>query len=125
VHAQIDAQEWEALKTAHRRQAQYRVKLGSDFGALIFDPPVLSIRVGDQVKFVNNAGFPHNVILDEDQLPDGINAYSTEYEALMREDYLNAPGEWFQVTYTRPGVYHYYCEPHQGAGMTGQIIVNP
>jgi plastocyanin len=124
-YTQIDAQEWGALKTAHRRWAEYRVKLGADNGALVFDPPVLSIRVGDQVTFVNNAGFPHNVVLDEDRLPDGAyNSYSYHTGALTHEDYLNAPGESFTAKFDLPGVYHYYCEPHQGAGMTAQVIVN-
>ena len=40
-----------------------------------------------------------------------------------REDYLNAPGETFKMTFNTPGTYGYYCEPHQGAGMKGKVIV--
>ena len=37
--------------------------------------------------------------------------------------YLVQPGEHFDVTLTVPGVYDYYCTPHEGAGMVGRIVV--
>ncbi len=33
------------------------------------------------------------------------------------------PGEAFSVTLQAPGVYDYYCVPHEHAGMVGRIIV--
>ncbi len=44
-------------------------------------------------------------------------------DSLNHEDYLNAPGESVTSTFKTPGEYSYYCEPHQGAGMAGKIIV--
>ncbi|MBX6322056.1 MAG: hypothetical protein IRY94_09535 [Rhodospirillaceae bacterium] len=38
-------------------------------------------------------------------------------------DYLVNPGDHFAVTLTVPGVYDYYCLPHEAAGMVGRIIV--
>ena len=37
--------------------------------------------------------------------------------------YLMEPGSSFSVTLTVPGVYDYYCQPHEVAGMVGRIIV--
>ena len=37
--------------------------------------------------------------------------------------YLVNPGDSFQVTLTVPGVYDYYCAPHEHGGMVGRIIV--
>jgi plastocyanin len=37
--------------------------------------------------------------------------------------YLVNPGDHFDVTLTVPGVYDYYCMPHEGAGMVGRIVV--
>lgn len=37
--------------------------------------------------------------------------------------YLVHPGEYFDATLTVPGVYDYYCTPHEGAGMVGRIVV--
>lgn len=46
-------------------------------------------------------------------------------EAAMPWDsgYLVNPGNHFEVTLTVPGVYDYYCMPHEAAGMVGRIIV--
>jgi len=98
--------------------ARADVKLGSDSGGLVFVPDSVTIKAGETVKFVNNAGFPHNIIFDEDSVPDGVNA-----DSLSREDYLNAPGEEYSVKFEKAGTYGYYCQPHQGAGMKGSITV--
>lgn len=83
-------------------------------GALVFEPASLTVAKGESITFVNNAGFPHNVVFDEDEVPEGVNA-----EAISHEDYLNAPGETFAIKLDTAGSYSYYCEPHQGAGMAG------
>jgi len=98
--------------------ADATVKLGADSGALVFDPASVTIKAGDTLTFKNNAGFPHNIVFDEDAVPSGVNA-----EALSHEEYLNAPGETYSLKLAQPGRYLYYCEPHQGAGMAGTIIV--
>ena len=94
------------------------VKLGSDNGSLVFEPAAVTIKAGESVTFKNNAGFPHNIVFDEDAVPEGVKA-----DALSHEDYLNAPGETYTVKLTTPGEYGFYCEPHQGAGMAGKITV--
>nr|P00300.1 RecName: Full=Plastocyanin [[Chlorella] fusca] len=94
------------------------VKLGADSGALVFEPSSVTIKAGETVTWVNNAGFPHNIVFDEDEVPSGANA-----EALSHEDYLNAPGESYSAKFDTAGTYGYFCEPHQGAGMKGTITV--
>lgn len=37
--------------------------------------------------------------------------------------YLVNPGDHFEVTLTVPGVYDYFCTPHEAMGMVGRIIV--
>jgi plastocyanin len=37
--------------------------------------------------------------------------------------FLVHPGAHFDVTLVEPGVYDYYCAPHEAAGMVGRIIV--
>jgi len=98
--------------------AKAEVKLGSDSGSLVFVPDSLTIKAGESVNFVNNVGFPHNVVFDEDEVPDGVNS-----EAISREDYLNAPAETYSVKFEKAGTYGYYCEPHRSAGMKGKIVV--
>jgi len=94
------------------------VKLGGDNGELAFVPSSVTIKAGDTVTWTNNAGYPHNIVFDEDEIPDGANA-----GALSHEDYLNAKGQQVSSKFDTPGSYSYYCEPHQGAGMQGKVIV--
>lgn len=94
------------------------VKLGADNGSLVFDPATVTIAKGDTVTWTNNAGFPHNIVFDADEIPAGSNA-----DALSHEDYLNAPGESHTAKFDVSGEYPYFCEPHQGAGMVGKVIV--
>jgi plastocyanin len=37
--------------------------------------------------------------------------------------FLVRPGAHFDVTLVEPGVYDYYCAPHEAAGMVGRIVV--
>ncbi|XP_062097190.1 plastocyanin [Humulus lupulus] len=97
------------------------VLLGSSDGALVFEPKEFSISSGDKIVFKNNAGFPHNVIFDEDEIPSGVDASKI---SMSEEDLLNAPGETYAVTLTEKGSYSFYCSPHQGAGMVGKVTVN-
>merc|ERR1711935_1168050 len=94
------------------------IKLGGDNGELGFFPNKITVAKGETVEFVNNKAFPHNVVFDEDNVPSGVNA-----DAISHEDYLNGPGEKVTNKFDTPGTYGYYCEPHQGAGMQGTIIV--
>jgi plastocyanin len=45
------------------------IKLGSDSGALVFEPATLTVAKGEKITFVNNRGFPHNVVFDADEIP--------------------------------------------------------
>merc|ERR1712048_399234 len=95
------------------------VKLGSDSGGLVFVPDTTNIKSGETVVFKNNVGFPHNVVFDEDAVPEGVDAGK-----ISKEDYLNAPGETVEVKFDKAGTYEFYCEPHRGAGMKGKIVVS-
>lgn len=35
----------------------------------MFEPSSITIAKGESVSFVNNAGFPHNIVFDEDAVP--------------------------------------------------------
>ena len=45
------------------------IKMGGDTGALVFEPSNVKIKAGESVTWTNNAGFPHNVVFDEDEIP--------------------------------------------------------
>ncbi|GMH04645.1 hypothetical protein Nepgr_006485 [Nepenthes gracilis] len=76
------------------------VLLGGDDGSLAFVPGNFTVSAGEKIVFKNNAGFPHNVVFDEDEVPAGVNAATI---SMSEEDLLNAPGETYSVTLTEKG----------------------
>lgn len=97
------------------------ILLGGDDGSLAFVPNSFSVSPGEKIVFKNNAGFPHNVVFDEDEIPSGVDASKI---SMSDEDLLNSPGEIYAVTLSEKGEYSFYCSPHQGAGMVGKVTVN-
>jgi len=94
------------------------VKMGSDAGQLVFLPDEIKICKGDSVTWVNNKGGPHNVVFDEEAVPSGVNA-----ESISMDDQLGDEGATYTKKFDVSGTYSYYCEPHRGAGMNAQLIV--
>jgi plastocyanin len=86
------------------------VKMGSDGGQLVFEPKVVTIKVGDTVKWVNNKAFPHNVIFDG-------------HEELSHKKLAQKPKAELESTFNEAGEFSYYCSPHRGAGMQGKVVV--
>lgn len=86
------------------------VKMGSDSGQLVFAPKVVTIKVGDTVKWVNNKAFPHNVIV-------------IDHPELSHKKLAQKPKAELESTFTEAGEFSYYCSPHRGAGMAGKVIV--
>ncbi|PZV14327.1 MAG: plastocyanin [Pseudanabaena sp.] len=86
------------------------VKMGSDGGQLVFEPKVVTIKVGDTVKWVNNKAFPHNIVFDG-------------HEELSHKKLAQKPKAELESTFNEAGEFAYYCSPHRGAGMAGKIIV--
>lgn len=98
------------VATAPAAAQTVSVKMGADNGMLAFEPATLEIKAGDTVQWVNNKLAPHNMVIEGK--PE-----------LSHKDLAFAPGETFEATFTEPGTYSYYCEPHRGAGMVGKIVV--
>lgn len=71
-----------------------------------FSPAVLTINTGDTVKFVNQDDETHTASATEGAFDSGP---------------LN-PNATFSYTFTKAGVYHYYCRIH--TSMKGTIVVS-
>lgn len=100
--------------------AAIQITLGSDDGGLAFVPQNFEVAAGEKIIFFNNAGFPHNVVFDEDEIPAGVDASKI---SMPEDELLNAKGDTYVVTLTEKGAYAFYCAPHQGAGMVGKVTV--
>lgn len=86
-----------------------------------FDPIGVLIVPGQTVRWVveenvhtSTAYHPRN-----DNHPLRIPARALPWDS----GYLMNPGDHFEVTLRVPGVYDYFCRPHELAGMIGRIIV--
>ena len=86
------------------------VKMGSDGGQLVFEPKVVTIKVGDTAKWVNNKAFPHNVVFDG-------------HAELSHKKLAQKPKAELESTFNEAGEFAYYCSPHRGAGMQGKVVV--
>ena len=87
-----------------------------------FRPQGLAIAPGTTLRFVNrDAGNSHTATAYHPDLfgrprriPEG---------AMPWDSGFLLPDEAFEVTLERPGLYDYYCLPHEMAGMVGRIVV--
>ena len=85
------------------------VMMGSN-GNLIFEPADVTISAGESVHFVNNMLPPHNVVVED-------------HPELSHEALAMMPGEEFDITFPDSGDYTFWCAPHKGAGMIGNVHV--
>lgn len=92
--------------------AEHEVKmLSSNKGEMmVFEPPVLKIKPGDTVKWVNaNPG--HNTVSIDEMTPAG----GISWNGKMNEE--------VSVKFDVEGIYGYKCTPHYILGMVGLIVV--
>ena len=94
----------------------------SDGSHVWFDPMGLLVRPGQAIRWINrdpgnshSATAYHPANFDRPQrIPKGAAPWNSD---------LLLPGESFGVMLTVPGIYDYYCLPHEHAGMVGRIVV--
>lgn len=88
-----------------------------------FDPIGLLVKPGDTVRWVNtDKGNSHTATAYHPdnferaiRMPETANPWDSDF--LL-------PGESFEWEFSVPGVYDYYCIPHEHAGMVGRIVVD-
>jgi plastocyanin len=87
-----------------------------------FRPHGLAVAVGTTIRFVNRD--PGNSHTSTAYHPDNFDRSRRIPKAARAwdSDFL-LPDDSFEVTLKVPGVYDYYCIPHEMAGMAGRIVV--
>ncbi|WP_227130897.1 plastocyanin/azurin family copper-binding protein [Halorubellus salinus] len=73
-------------------------------------------RRGDTVEWVWSSG-GHNVVADT--TPEGSDWTGTMDAPTAVYDAGHAYSHTFEIA----GTYSYYCNPHRGSGMTGEVVV--
>lgn len=72
-----------------------------------FDPSLITVTVGTTVIWRNVGQQSHDVNARDDSFHSG----------------TLGPGMTFTYTFTKPGRYAYYCIPHEGDGMFGEVDI--
>lgn len=100
---------------------EIRMRSSADGGRAWFDPLGLLIAPGTLVRWVVEA----NVHTATAYHPaNGGRSLRMPPQALPWDSgYLVEPGESFTLAFEVPGVYDYFCLPHEHAGMVGRLIV--
>lgn len=86
-----------------------------------FDASGLAVSPGTTVRWVLHSGVHSTTAYHADlhgrstRIPSGARAWDSGI--------LTRSGAAFEVTLEVPGVYDYYCLPHEAAGMVGRIVV--
>lgn len=92
----------------------------SDFERYV--PDTVRIRVGQAVLWINGSNLVHTVTdVPADAAQPG-DAVLPAGAAAFDSGYLK-PGMVFEYVFRIPGVYHYFCSPHEQDGMVGTVIV--
>lgn len=87
-----------------------------------FDPIGIRIRPGQVIRWINrdpgnahtSTAYHPSAFDRPRRVPEGAAGWNSGY--LL-------PGEAYEVMLSVPGVYDYYCIPHEHAGMVGRIVV--
>jgi plastocyanin len=86
-----------------------------------FDPVGVFVEPGTRIRWVvkenvhtTTAYHPKNG-RHSLRIPEGAEPWDSGF--------LVNPGDHFEVTLTVPGVYDFFCQPHEAAGMVGRVVV--
>jgi plastocyanin len=94
----------------------------TDGAEVWFDPVGLWISPGQTVRWTNrDPGDSHTATAYHPDIK-GRPRRSPKDAKPWDSDFL-LPDESYSVTLSQPGVYDYYCRPHEHAGMVGRIVV--
>jgi len=97
-----------------------------------FLPAEYEVSVGDTVIWKNTSDAYHTVTVYETLIPDdaeyfasgGYESQAAAYDAWDDRGGRLGTRETFEHTFEIPGTYEYFCIPHEGAEMTGEIVVS-
>jgi plastocyanin len=105
---------------AEANVVEIRMLSDEDGGHVGFDPIGVLLRPGQTVRWRCEANYHTATAYHPSnggrslRIPRGAEPWGSD---------VLVPGETFQVTLTVEGVYDYFCEPHEHAGMVGRLIV--
>ena len=78
-----------------------------------FAPDPLEVEAGTTITFTNEDAIDHTVTAGTREAPE-----PDTFDGSLPEQ-----GATFELTLDEPGTYDYFCQIHDGPGMTAQIVV--
>ncbi len=87
-----------------------------------FDPIGLRVEAGTAIRWTTRQNVHTATAYHPDNDDHSLRIPKTAQP--WDSGYLVEPGDRFSVVLTVPGVYDYYCAPHEHAGMVGRIVVD-
>jgi plastocyanin len=109
--------------------ATHDVNMVLEGSAYKYVPEQLTIKAGDQVRFHNVSGGPHNVSFWADSIPAGaadpLKAGMPDQMAPLEGQLVTEPNGVYSINFAGvpTGEYKYYCLPHLALGMKAKITV--
>jgi len=92
--------------------------------ALKFVPAKVTIPAGTTVEWYNASDLVHTVTDDPAKAARSRDAVLPEKAETFDSGNIRT-GARYRHRFTAPGIYRYFCMPHEGTGMVGKIIVTP
>ena len=89
---------------------------------LRFLPDTVRIRAGQAVRWENTSDLPHTVTADPAKAALRSSVRLPERASPFDSGTLD-PGRVYVRVFDVPGVYKYFCIPHERAGMVGWVVV--
>ncbi len=89
-----------------------------------FVPATVTVHVGETVEWRNTSVLVHTVTADPAKAVKSKDVALPQGAAPFDSGFLPPKGT-FRRTFTVPGVYRYFCIPHEPTGMVGTVIVKP
>jgi plastocyanin len=90
--------------------------------APFYAPEKVSIKIGESVQWVNDGQTVHSVSTAAANAQNRKDT-SMPKDAVAFDSGFIPPGGVYSYTFTVPGIYRYFCLPHEKAGMVGVIVV--
>lgn len=105
----------------------HTVRMLADGAAMKFEPANITVKAGDQIKWVMISGVPHNVAFQDvpADVKGQLDANMPEKIAPLTGKMMMTPNEEYTVSFAnvKPGTYNYVCQPHVAMGMKGVVTV--
>lgn len=114
-----------SIAAATGKVVEVRLMMSADGTRVYFDPIGIHIQPGDTVRWIQVGNY-HSVAAyhpangnHELRVPENAKPWDSD---ILPGQYPSQ-GSTFERKFTVEGVYDYFCNPHEAAGMVGRIIV--